>query len=127
MDPSTSRSTGGRAGTVRDQCAQQTGLPFLEFLSATEVESIWRDWKHKWRNRIYTPWITLSMRGAANSGQEASAGDDHGFFLNYVPPWPGRAGHLLASSAPIHLRIARLPPLWTGQPAWINSLLMGPK
>jgi Transposase DDE domain len=54
-------STGGQAEAVRDQFAAQTGLPFLEVLSASEVESSCRAHNHKWRDRIYTPWITLSM------------------------------------------------------------------
>jgi Transposase DDE domain len=58
---STYRSTGGQAGAVRNQLGQQTGLPFLELLSASEVESACRACSHRWRNRIYTPWITLSM------------------------------------------------------------------
>ena len=61
MVQSTSRSAGGQAGAVRNQFAQQSGLPFLDVLSATEVESTCRAYNHKWRNRIYTPWITLSM------------------------------------------------------------------
>ena len=42
MAQSTSRSAGGQADAVRSQFAQQTGLPFLELLSATEVESACR-------------------------------------------------------------------------------------
>ena len=42
MVQSTSPSTGGQAGAVRDQFAQQTGLPFLDVLSASEVESTCR-------------------------------------------------------------------------------------
>ncbi len=61
MAQSTSRLTGGRAGAVRDQIAQQSGLPFLDVLSASEVEANCRAWNHRWRNRIYTPWITLGM------------------------------------------------------------------
>jgi Transposase DDE domain len=58
---STSPSIGGQAEAVRDQFAQQTGLPFLDVLSASEVESACRTHHHKWRTRTYTPWITLSM------------------------------------------------------------------
>ncbi len=61
MDQSTSRSMSGQAEAVRNQLAQQTGLPFLDLLSASEVESTCRAHNHKWRKRIYTPWITLSM------------------------------------------------------------------
>ena len=61
MVQSSSPSAGGQAEAVRDQFAQQTGLPFLDILSTSEVESSCRAHKHKWRARIYTPWITLSM------------------------------------------------------------------
>lgn len=61
MVQSPSPSTGGQAEAVRDQFAEQTGLPFLDVLSASEVESTCRAHKHKWRARTYTPWITLSM------------------------------------------------------------------
>jgi hypothetical protein len=61
VDQSTSRSMSGQAEAVRNQLAQQTGLPFLDLLSASEVESTCRAHNHKWRKRIYTPWITLSM------------------------------------------------------------------
>ena len=61
MVQSTSPSTGGQAGAVRDQFAAQAGLPFLEVLSASEVESSCRAHSHKWRSRVFTPWITLSM------------------------------------------------------------------
>jgi Transposase DDE domain len=58
---SNSPSIGGQAEAIRDQFAQQTGLPFLDALSASEVESSCRAHKHKWRARTFTPWITLSM------------------------------------------------------------------
>jgi RNA polymerase sigma factor (sigma-70 family) len=46
---------------VRNQFDEQSGLPFLDVLSAAEVESACRARNHRWRNRIYTPWITLGM------------------------------------------------------------------
>jgi hypothetical protein len=58
---STSPSIGGQVEAVRDQFAQQAGLPFLDVLSASEVESSCHAHKHKWRARTFTPWITLSM------------------------------------------------------------------
>ena len=61
MVQSISPSTGGQAEAVRDQFARQTGLPFLDLLSASEAESSCRAHNHKWRARTYTPWITLSM------------------------------------------------------------------
>ncbi len=83
MVQSTSRSTGGQAGAVRDQFAQQTGLPFLEVLSAAEVESACRAWNHKWRNRIYTPWITLSMFLSQILSSDHSCGDALERFQKY--------------------------------------------
>lgn len=61
MVQSNSPTAGGQAGAVRDQFAQQTALPFLDVLSASEVESTCSAHNHKWRARTYTPWITLSM------------------------------------------------------------------
>ncbi len=61
MAQSTSRSADGQAGAVRSQFAQHTGLPFVDLLSATEVESACRACSHRGRKRIYTPWITLAM------------------------------------------------------------------
>ena len=61
MVQSTSPSIEGQVEAVRDQLAQQMGLPFLDVLSAAEVESTCRASNHKWRTRIYTPWITLNM------------------------------------------------------------------
>jgi hypothetical protein len=45
----------------RDHFAQQEGLPFLKLLSRAYVEAACRDADHPWRQRIYTPWITLSI------------------------------------------------------------------
>ena len=61
MVHSTSRPAGDEASAVRNQFDEQSGLPFLDVLSAAEVESACRARNHRWRNRIYTPWITLGM------------------------------------------------------------------
>jgi hypothetical protein len=45
----------------RDQFAKQEGLPFLKLLSQAYVEAACRNANHPWRQRIYTPWITLSI------------------------------------------------------------------
>jgi hypothetical protein len=45
----------------RDQLKQQQGLPFLELLSRALVEDMCRQLDHPWRNRTYTPWITLGL------------------------------------------------------------------
>ncbi len=48
-------------GSRRDQFAKQQGLPFLKLLSQAFVEAACRDADHPWRQRIYTPWITLGI------------------------------------------------------------------
>lgn len=63
MDHSTSSpsSTFNQFDSLRTQLDQQEGLPFLKLLSKSTVESACRCCDHEWRDRIYTPWITLSM------------------------------------------------------------------
>jgi hypothetical protein len=46
---------------VRDRLKQQDGLPFLDVLSRDLVEEACRLCHHRWRVRIYTPWITLGL------------------------------------------------------------------
>ena len=46
---------------LRDQLQNQPGLPFLDLLCPRLVAEIARQCHHQWRNRIYTPWITLSL------------------------------------------------------------------
>ena len=83
MVQSTSPSAGGQAGAVRDQFDEQSGLPFLDVLSASEVESTCRAWNHHWRNRIYTPWITLSMFLSQILSSDHSCGDALERFQKY--------------------------------------------
>jgi hypothetical protein len=47
--------------SLRDQLGQQPGLPFLTLLSRASVEQACRRGNHAWRERIYTPWITLGI------------------------------------------------------------------
>ena len=61
MDQSISASTRGQLPTVRNRLRQAVGLPFLEVLSRSLVEESCRCIQHRWRERIYTPWITLSL------------------------------------------------------------------
>jgi hypothetical protein len=72
---STSRPACVEARAVRNQFDEQTGLPFLEVLSVSEVESACRAWNHRWRNRIYTPWITLGMFLSQILSSDHSCGD----------------------------------------------------
>jgi hypothetical protein len=74
---------GDQANLVREQLAQQTALPFLELLSATEVESTCRAANHKWRSRVYTPWITLSMFLSQILSSDQSCGDALERFQKY--------------------------------------------
>ncbi len=83
MVQSTSSSTGGQAEAVRDQFAQQTGLPFLDVLSVSEVESTCRAHNRKWRARIYTPWITLNMFLAQILSSDHSCADAFERFQKY--------------------------------------------
>jgi hypothetical protein len=83
VDQSTFNPTAGQVGAIRNQLDQQTGLPFLELLSATEVESTCRAWNHRWRNRIYTPWITLSMFLSQVLSSDHSCGDALERFQKY--------------------------------------------
>ena len=78
-----SPSTDGQAESLRDHFAQQTGLPFLDALSATEVESTCRAHNHRWRARIYTPWITLNMFLAQIVSSDHSCGDALERFQKY--------------------------------------------
>jgi len=47
--------------SVRDQLDQSRGLPFLKLLSRSLVEASCRHCNHTWRDRVYNPWITLSL------------------------------------------------------------------
>jgi hypothetical protein len=47
--------------SLRIQLAQQQGLPFLKILSQPLVEDACRQVNHPWRERVYTPWITLGI------------------------------------------------------------------
>jgi hypothetical protein len=58
---STRASTRDPIHSVRNRLARQAGLPCLDLFSATLVETACRGCGHRWRQRIYTPWITLSL------------------------------------------------------------------
>jgi Transposase DDE domain len=47
--------------SVRDRLARHEGLPFLTILSRSTVEAACRAIGHQWRERVYLPWITLSL------------------------------------------------------------------
>jgi Transposase DDE domain len=58
---STAPVTRPQVGPLRDQFQHRAGLPFLELLSPTLVAAACRHCHHRWRARIYTPWITLCI------------------------------------------------------------------
>ena len=60
-----------------------------ERLSVSEVESACRDWNHRWRNRIHTPWITLSMFLSQILSSDHSCGDALKRFQKYRKSSPG--------------------------------------
>lgn len=47
--------------SLRERLGRQGGLPFLDILSRPCVEAACRRCGHHWRERIYTPWLTLSL------------------------------------------------------------------
>ena len=61
MTQSTNHSACGQFDSLRDQLKQQQGLPFLKLLSRDFVAAACRDCHHFWRERIYTPSITLAI------------------------------------------------------------------
>jgi hypothetical protein len=58
---STNSSPCDQFQSLRQHFDQAKGLPFLRFLSRTTVEAACRHLDHQWRDRIYTPWITLGI------------------------------------------------------------------
>jgi hypothetical protein len=47
--------------TLRNQLRHRDGLPFLEILSRPLVERACRHHNHPFRDRVYTPWVTLGI------------------------------------------------------------------
>jgi putative transposase len=47
--------------SLRNQLNEQQGLPFLMLLSRAAVEQACRLCNHPWRERLYTPWMTLGI------------------------------------------------------------------
>jgi hypothetical protein len=61
MIHSTAPSARNQIDSLRDQFQQEQGLPFLDLLSQALVEDMCRQGNYPWRNRNYTPWITLGL------------------------------------------------------------------
>jgi Transposase DDE domain len=61
MAQSTAPAPGHQFVSVRDRLARGEGLPFLAILSRPFVAAACRALGHQWRERVYTPWITLSL------------------------------------------------------------------
>jgi hypothetical protein len=47
--------------SLRHRLGERPGLPFLELLARDAVEQACRRCEHAWRERTYTPWITLGL------------------------------------------------------------------
>jgi hypothetical protein len=61
VDQSTRTSTRDQFHCLRGRLARTVGLPILDLLSRPLVNEACRRCGHDWRERIYTPWITLSV------------------------------------------------------------------
>lgn len=61
MSQSTTVATPGPFGAALDRLRKRDGLPFLQLLSRPLVEAACRRCGHRWRQRLYTPWITLTI------------------------------------------------------------------
>lgn len=61
MVQSSVRPPSDQVDSVRDRLKQQPGLPFLALLSQDVVETACRACRYAWRERVYTPWITLAI------------------------------------------------------------------
>jgi hypothetical protein len=61
IDQSAVPSTHHQFQSLRNQLQHRGALPFLKLLCPRLVAAIARRCNHRWRNRIYTPWITLSL------------------------------------------------------------------
>jgi hypothetical protein len=61
LAPSTVPPSRDQFHALRHRLQDQAGLPFLDLLCPRLVADLARQCNHHWRNRIYTPWITLSL------------------------------------------------------------------
>src|SRR5262249_3507825 len=61
MAQATRPSSCPRFDSLRHQLTAQHGLPFLEVLARSDVERACRRCHHPWRERLYTPWVTLGI------------------------------------------------------------------
>lgn len=61
MNHSIAQSTRDQTLSARSRLGRQQGLPFLDLISRSSVEAACRFCGHQWRDRIYRPWITLSL------------------------------------------------------------------
>ncbi len=61
MPQSIPTTTACQFDPLRNRLDQSRGLPFLNHLSRARVEAACRVQGHPWRERVYTPWITLGI------------------------------------------------------------------
>ena len=84
MAHSTEASSRSQFASHRDRLREQGGLPFLELLSLSLVEAACRLCGHRWRDRIYTPWITLSLFLSQVLSADHSCDDAVDHFQKYL-------------------------------------------
>ena len=58
---STAPSPRDQIDSLRDQFQQEQGLPYLDLLTQALVDDMCRQGNYPWRNRTYTPWMTLGL------------------------------------------------------------------
>src|SRR5437660_11028775 len=61
LPQATASSSRDQFDALRNRLRHQPGLPFLDLLCPRLVADLARRCNHHWRNRISTPWITLSL------------------------------------------------------------------
>jgi Transposase DDE domain len=84
---------------TRHRLREQPGLPFLTALSRDTVEAASRLGQHPWRQRVYTPWITLGLFLSQALADDHSCDDAVARFQEFradrgLPPVaPGTSGY----------------------------------
>jgi hypothetical protein len=80
--------------SLRHELDEQPGLPFLGLLARDTVEQVCRRCHHPWRERVYTPWITLGIFLSQVLADDQSCDDAVERFQKF------RADHGLPAVAP---------------------------
>ena len=69
--------------TLRNQLGHHEGLPFLEILSRPLVEQACRHGNHPFRDRVYTPWVTLGIFLSQILSEDQSCDHAHEHFQKF--------------------------------------------